>query len=106
MPPVANGISPAPDALAKRIAHYRRTFTRGLGHKTSGVQSNAVMHAAILTARAELAALDPAVTLNDLVRLSNEARRARADMTAALHPVVPETRPPSFNEIVEELANG
>jgi hypothetical protein len=57
------------------------------------------MHAAILTARAELAALDPTVTLNDLVRLSNEARRARADMEAALHPDVPEAPPPHFDEM-------
>jgi len=105
MSPIANGITPTPDALAKRIAHYRRTFTR-LGHKTTGVQSNTVMHAAILTARAELAALDPNVTLNDLVRLSNEARRARADMDAAIHPAKPEAPPPSFNEIIEELADG
>jgi len=103
MSPIANGISPAPDALAKRIAHYRRTFTRGLGHKTNGVQSNMVMHAAILTARAELAALDPNVTLNDLVRLSNEARRARADMDAVIHPAKPEAPLPAFDEM---MANG
>jgi len=62
-----------------------------------------VMHAAILTARAELAALDPNVTLNDLVRLSNEARRARADMDAVIHPAKPEAPLPAFDEM---MANG
>jgi hypothetical protein len=87
MPPIVSGITPSAavtDPLTKRIAHYRRVFTRGRGRKTTGLQSDVVMHAAVLTARAEQAALDPCISANDLVRLSNEARRARADMEVAL----------------------
>jgi hypothetical protein len=107
MPPITIGISPSaavPDPLAKRIAHYRRVFTRGRGRKTTGLQSHAVMHAAVLTARAEVAALDPSISANDLVRLSNEARRARADMEVALTKREPEPEGSALDRYLEAIA--
>jgi hypothetical protein len=57
----------------------------GLGHRASPLQAIAISAAATLTAKAEQAADNPATTPNDLVRLTNAAARARADMMALLH---------------------
>lgn len=74
----------ADDALSKRIAHFKKAFGKGLGHKPSTLQSAAILRAATLTAKAEAAALDPGTTANDVVRLDHAAARARAEMFAML----------------------
>jgi hypothetical protein len=71
------------DALSKRIRYLKRAFGKGLGHKPSTLQSAAIARAAVLTAKAEQAALDPDTTLNDLVRVDAAAARARRDMEQA-----------------------
>jgi hypothetical protein len=71
------------DALSKRITYFKKAFGKGLGHKPSTLQSAAILRAATLTAKAELAAADPGTTLNDLVRVDAAAARARRDMEQA-----------------------
>jgi hypothetical protein len=71
------------DALSKRITHFKKAFGKGLGHKPSTLESAAILRAATLTAKAELAATDPDTTLNDLVRVDAAAARARRDMEQA-----------------------
>jgi hypothetical protein len=58
----------------------RRAYQRELRTKPTLIQRTLIDRAAVLTAKAEAAALDPAVTLNDLVRLDNKPERARAEM--------------------------
>lgn len=72
------------DPLQRRIAQLRRTFAQGIGGKASALQAQIIQNAAILTARAEAAALDPGCTINQVVRAENLARRARADMRAMI----------------------
>jgi hypothetical protein len=74
------------DALSRRITHFKKAFGKGLGHKPRTLESAAILRAATLSAKAELAAADPTTSANDLVRLDNAAARARADMRAALAP--------------------
>jgi hypothetical protein len=74
---------PADNPLAKRIAYFRRHFARGRGRKSTSLQSAKTLHAAALTARCELAALDPNTTPGDLEHLERCARRAREEMERA-----------------------
>ncbi len=76
--------APRIDPLARRIAHLRKAYARGLGHKPSTLQAAAIDRAARLTALAEQAAADPQSTSNDVVRLDGQAARARRDMAAEL----------------------
>src|SRR5262249_45727001 len=62
----------------RRIRELRRAFQRVLKRRPTVIERTAMERAARLTARAEAAALDPAVTLDDLVRIDNLAARARA----------------------------
>jgi hypothetical protein len=66
--------------LPKRILHFRRAFTRGIGRRLNTLEMLAVTNAAVLSAKAEAAALDDAVSPNDLVRLTNAAGRARLEV--------------------------
>jgi len=68
------------DPLSKRVAHLRKAYARGLGHKASTLQAAAIERAARLTALAEQALLDPDVSINERVRLDGAAQRARRDM--------------------------
>jgi len=61
----------------------KRAYQRELAHKPTLIQKTLIDRAATLTALAERAALDPATTANDLVRLDNKAERARAEMFAS-----------------------
>jgi hypothetical protein len=76
----AAAISAASDAQARRVLALRRAYQRELRHRPTTIQKALIDRAATLTALAERAALDPAVTANDLVRLDNKAERARAEM--------------------------
>jgi len=77
-----DGKSPAVEPLAKRVAYLKRLFARGVGRTPTALQKMAIARAAVLTAKAEAAALDPNCTANDLVRLDHAAARARRDMQA------------------------
>jgi hypothetical protein len=72
------------DPLSKRVAHLRKAYARGLGHKASTLQAAAIDRAARLTALSEQALVDPSVTINDRVRLDGAAQRARRDMQAQI----------------------
>jgi hypothetical protein len=71
------------DAQQRRVLALKRAYQRALAHKPTLIQKMLIDRAATLTALAERAALDPAVTANDLVRLDNKAERARAEMFAS-----------------------
>jgi hypothetical protein len=53
------------DALSKRVAHLRKAYAKGLGHKPSTLESAALLTAARLNAEAEFALADPSVSLNE-----------------------------------------
>jgi hypothetical protein len=72
------------EPLAKRVAYYKRIFAHGVGKTPTSIQKIAIARAAVLTAKAELAALDPATSANDTVRLDGVAAKARRDMAAVL----------------------
>jgi hypothetical protein len=76
--------TPTSDALSKRVAYFRKAFAKGLGHKPSTIEASALLTAARLTAEAERALADETVSLNEKVRISGEARRARQDLKATL----------------------
>jgi hypothetical protein len=64
-------------AHGRRIAALMRAFQRLLRRKPTTVERHAMRRAADLTARAEWAAADPSVPLNDVVRIDGAAHRAR-----------------------------
>jgi hypothetical protein len=68
------------DAQARRVLALRRVYQRELGRKPTTIQKSLIDRAATMTAKAEAAALDSAVTANDCVRLDNAASKARAAM--------------------------
>jgi hypothetical protein len=68
--------------LAQRdmpLTTMQRALQRTLKRKPSAIEKTALERCAMLMLRAELAARDPASDTNDVVRLDNCARRARAD---------------------------
>jgi hypothetical protein len=72
-------------SLAKRIFALRRAYAVGIGHKPTTIQAAAMVRAATLQAQAEAALDNPAISVNDKVRLDNAARRAIRDMQALLN---------------------
>jgi hypothetical protein len=76
----------ATDTLEQRIKRLRRAYGRGLGHKPSLVEEATMARAARLTARAEAAARNPALGIDQLVRIENCAARARQQMFDMLRP--------------------
>jgi hypothetical protein len=61
---------------ARRVERLRRAFQRELGRKLTLIEQTAVYKAALLTAKAEVAALDPAADVGELTKLVNIADRA------------------------------
>ena len=80
---IASASDPADNPLTKRIAYFRRHFAKGRGRKSTSLQAARTHHAAVLTARCEFAALDPATKPGDLEHLERCARRAREEMELA-----------------------
>jgi hypothetical protein len=65
---------------ARRVESLRRAYQRGIGRKLTLLERAAMLRAATLTVRAEMAALDANASLEDVVRLDNAAARARAKL--------------------------
>src|SRR5438105_743254 len=76
----AAAMSAPNDVQARRVLALRRAYQRELRHRPTTLQKTLIDRAATLTALAERTALDPAVTLDDLVRVDNKAAQARAEM--------------------------
>lgn len=94
---------PAPlDELSVRIRRLRKHFARGHGRPTL-LQSAAMLHAARMTALAELAVLDPNKTPYDVTSLDRAARKARAEMKAVLGPAKPK-KEPSLGDVLRHGA--
>lgn len=72
------------EPLAKRTAYFRRLFARGIGRTPTALQRLAITTAARAQAKAEAAALDPATSANDFVRLTRCAALAKRDMEAVI----------------------
>jgi hypothetical protein len=93
-------ISDAQVAQARRVLALKRAFQRELGRKPTLLQRTLIDRAAVLTAKAEVAALDPTISANDCVRLDGAAARARAAMFKAIA-----TRDPSGPTLQEYIAS-
>ena len=93
---------PHNEPLARRIGYFRKIYGKGIGHKPTALQGAAISRAAVLTAIAEAAAINPAVSINDVVRADNAAARARAAMAALIDKPKPSTRDavPSLAELI------
>jgi hypothetical protein len=74
------GMSAASTPQSRRVRALQRAFQRELAHKPTLLQRTLMDRAAVMTARAEVAALDPATNANDCVRLDGCASRARQAM--------------------------
>jgi len=61
---------------ARRVEILRRAYSRALGHKATTIERAAIFKAALLTAKAEVAALDPCTSVAELTKLVNIADRA------------------------------
>ena len=72
--------SAASDAQQRRVLALKRAFQRELAHKPTCLQRTLMDRAAVMTAKAEAAALDPNCSANDVVRLDGCASRARQAM--------------------------
>jgi hypothetical protein len=94
------------DALSKRVAHLRKAYAKGLGHKPSTLESAALLTAARLTAEAERALADPSVSLNEKVRIDGAARRARTDMWAVLKVNKRDASAPTLGAVLKGAAHG
>jgi hypothetical protein len=94
--------SPVNANQERRAAALRRAFQRELGCKPTTIEGTLMDRAAVLTAKAEAAALNPATTANDVVRLDHAAARARAAMFQSF--AMREAKRPSLQEL-EALAS-
>jgi hypothetical protein len=72
-------------ANSGRVAQLIRAYRKQLRAHPTTIQRQLMKRAAVLTAKAEACAVDPTVSLEDVVRLDNVAARARSEMAAALH---------------------
>src|SRR5262245_37699757 len=84
MPAYAPALAHPIDASDRRIAELRRAFQRALRRRPTMIERTAIERAARLTWRAEVAAVDPNATLDDVVRLDNAAARARSRLEALI----------------------
>jgi len=73
-------MSPVCAAQGHRVVQLKRAYQRALKRKPTVIEQVAMTRAALLTARAEAAALDPNASHDDVVRLDNAAARSRAKL--------------------------
>jgi hypothetical protein len=93
---------PRRDAMA-RLRELKRALQRQVRRKLNAYELAALDRAALMTLRAEIAAWDVKATSNDLVRLDNAARRARADFERICRiapPAPPEQAPLTLGEVL------
>jgi hypothetical protein len=88
-----------------RFLVLRRAFQRALGTKPTLHQKMLRDRAAVLTVKAEQAALDPATSANDVVRLDGAAARARAAMFESFAKKGDPAPVPMRNQLAQELAD-
>jgi hypothetical protein len=91
-------------AQAARVDELLRAYQRILRRKSTVLEAAAMSRAALLTARAEVAALDPAVSVDDLVRIDGAASRARTKLADLIGG--PTRRPPPAPRQRGDLAPG
>jgi hypothetical protein len=73
-----------PSSQALRTKVLIRAYHRHLRAKPSTLEKHVLVRAAVLTCRAEMAAADPAVSVDEVVRADNCAARARAELAKAI----------------------
>src|SRR5262245_47513515 len=91
-------------AQEHRAKQLRRAFQKALRRRPTTIERVVMARAAALTARAEAAALDPHVTLDDVVRVDNAAARARAKLADLIGAPLGQRRPRDLDPFV--LLNG
>jgi hypothetical protein len=90
------------DAQARRQVELHRAFKKMLPIRLTNAQKLVLSRAVRLTLRAEMALSDATVTANDLVRLDNAARRARAEWGRLASTHKPKEPPlPLLSELLE-----
>jgi predicted TPR repeat methyltransferase len=72
------------DQLERRAMALRRSWVRGLGRRCTSIEKAQIVHAARLSARAEMLARDPGTAVLGLSTLTREARTERAKVFAML----------------------
>jgi hypothetical protein len=70
--------------LDGRVAVLRRAYQRQLNRRPTTLERAAMERAARLVAKAEAVAIDAAVTVDDVVRITNLARRAEVSLYALI----------------------
>ena len=91
-------------AQARRVLALKRAYQRELGHKPTTIQKSLLDRAATMTAKSEAAALDPATTANDCVRLDNAASKARTAMFDSFKTRPAAVAPAAFPSVDELVA--
>jgi len=79
-------------SINQRAEELARAWQRVLRQRPTALQRAAIRRASLLSARAEIAAADASISLNDLVRLDGAAQRARSKLHDLIGP--PVRRPP------------
>jgi hypothetical protein len=87
-----------------RTEQLSRAFQRTLNRRPTEIERTAMRRAALLTARAESAALDASTSLEDIVRLDRLAAQARKAMFAVIGEPVPRSRAPKEPKPFDTLA--
>jgi hypothetical protein len=72
------------EQIGRRIAYFRRAFSRGIGFNPNASQRAAMDRAAALVAFAEFKLADPTTTHNDRIKACLAADRAQATMRREL----------------------
>jgi hypothetical protein len=100
-------MTPARPALDMRTNELCRSYTRYLGARPTRLERHAILRAAQLTARAEAAASDINVAVDEVVRIDNAASRARKDLAKVIRDRRQNSPPPSRpkNGAVPELSS-
>jgi hypothetical protein len=86
------------------MAELKRAFQRQLRRKPTEFERTLLDRAALMTTRAEIAAYDPNTSSEDLVRLDNVARRARADFERVC--AVPKRKTLTLGEVLRGRHGG
>jgi len=101
--------TPGQQRAAARLQAIRRALQSLAKRKLRAFEQDALETAARLAFRAEVASLDIRSDSNDVVRLSNAARRARADylrIAGIVEHTAKPKRKPSMADLEAELAHG
>jgi hypothetical protein len=67
-----------------RVAELMRAYQRALGHRPTMLERHCMRRAALLSARAESAAGDPSISIDEVSRIDDRACQARAALAKVI----------------------